>query len=194
MHNILDLLVKEEKEFIKLIKVSKGQIIFKEDELCHYLAVVVKGKFSISSFSYNGKEIIYNKINENELFGNNLLFSIEPRYRGDVIALVNSEIALIHKNDLLEIFNTNQTFLEEYLKLSNEFSKKLNMKIKLLSINSAEERFLYYLFIHGNNVQYQSISLLAKELNLERETLSRLISRLVKTRKIDKKNHFFKVI
>ena len=192
--NILNLLSKKEEDYIKYVQIKKGQILFKEDEICKYLAVVVSGNLSISSFSYNGKEIIYNLIRENEVFGNNLLFSIEPRYRGDVIALEDSKVALISKNDLLSIFHDNQAFLEEYLKLTSEFSKRMNAKIKLLSIDSAEERFLYFLFLNDNKIKYKSISSLAKEMNLERETLSRLISRLIKQEKIDKKNHLIKVI
>ena len=34
------------------------------------------------------------------MFGNNLLFSKEPLYRGDVIALSDTHLALIDKNDL----------------------------------------------------------------------------------------------
>lgn len=192
--NILNLLSKEEENYIKYIQIKKGEILFKEDEVCKYYSLLIKGHLSISSFSYNGKEIVYNTIRENEAFGNNLLFSVEPRYRGDVIALENSTIALINKNDLLTIFHNNQSFLEEYLKMTSEFSKRMNAKIKLLSIDSAEERFLYFLYLNNKKIKYKSISALAKELNLERETLSRLVSRLYKSGKIDKKNHFIKVI
>lgn len=193
MNNILDLLTKEEKNYIKYLDIKKGNIIFKEEEICKYLGVVMKGEISISSFSYNGKEIMYNKINKNEMFGNNLLFSKEPLYRGDVIALSDTHLALIDKNDLLRIFHDNESFLKEYLKLSSDFSKRLNAKIKLLSITSVEERFLYYVFINNNIVYYKSITNLAKEINVERETLSRLLSKLEKAKKIEKKNHIIKI-
>ena len=154
---------------------------------------MVAGSFSITSFSYSGKEIIYNKISVDEVFGNNLLFSSEPRYRGDVIADIDSRIALIDKKSLLSFFHENEFFLEKYLNLTSEFSKRLNAKIKLLSLDNAEEKLFYYLHLHNGNIKYHSISSLAKELNMERETLSRLLSKLEKQNKINKKNHSIRV-
>ena len=192
--NILSLLNEKQLNKVKYLDIKKGQILFKEDEVCKYIVVVVSGSFSISSFSYSGKEIIYNKINKDEVFGNNLLFSLEPRYRGDVIADIDSRIALIDKKTLLSFFHENEVFLEKYLTLTSEFSKRLNAKIKLLSLDTAEEKLFYYLYMHNGNIKYTSITTLAKELNMERETLSRLISKLEKSKKISKKNHSIRVI
>lgn len=192
--NILSLLNEKQLNKVKYLDIKKGQILFKEDEVCKYIVVVVSGSFSISSFSYSGKEIIYNKINKDEVFGNNLLFSLEPRYRGDVITDIDSRIALIDKKTLLSFFHENEVFLEKYLTLTSEFSKRLNAKIKLLSLDTAEEKLFYYLYMHNGNIKYTSITTLAKELNMERETLSRLISKLEKSKKISKKNHSIRVI
>ena len=192
--NILSLLNEKQLSKVKYLDIKKGQILFKEDEVCKYIVVVVSGSFSISSFSYSGKEIIYNKINKDEVFGNNLLFSLEPRYRGDVIADIDSRIALIDKKTLLSFFHENEIFLEKFLTLTSEFSKRLNAKIKLLSLDTAEEKLFYYLYMHNGNIKYTSITTLAKELNMERETLSRLISKLEKSKKISKKNHSIRVI
>ena len=192
--NILSLLNEKQLKQIKYLDVKKGHILFKEDELCKYLVVVTSGSFNISSYTYNGKEILYNTIKKDEVFGNNLLFSLEPRYRGDVIANEDSSIAIIDKKTLLLFFHENEIFLEQYLSLTSEFSKKLNAKIKLLSLDSAEERFFYFLYLHNGSIKYQSITSLAKEINMERETLSRLISRLEKNKKISKKNHSIRVI
>lgn len=192
--NILSLLNEKQLSKVKYLDIKKGQILFKEDDVCKYIVVVVSGSFSISSFSYSGKEIIYNKINKDEVFGNNLLFSLEPRYRGDVIADIDSRIALIDKKTLLSFFHENEVFLEKYLTLTSEFSKRLNAKIKLLSLDTAEEKLFYYLYMHNGNIKYTSITTLAKELNMERETLSRLISKLEKSKKISKKNHSIRVI
>ena len=191
--NILSLLNEKQLKQVKYLDIKKGQILFKEDEVCKYIVVVVAGSFSITSFSYSGKEIIYNKISVDEVFGNNLLFSSEPRYRGDVIADIDSRIALIDKKSLLSFFHENEFFLEKYLNLTSEFSKRLNAKIKLLSLDNAEEKLFYYLHLHNGNIKYHSITSLAKELNMERETLSRLLSKLEKQNKITKKNHSIRV-
>lgn len=191
--NILSLLNEKQLKQVKYLDVKKGQIVFKEDEVCKYIVVVMSGSFSITSFSYSGKEIIYNRISVDEVFGNNLLFSSEPKYRGDVIANIDSRIALIDKKTLLSFFHENEFFLEKYLNLTSEFSKRLNAKIKLLSLDSAEEKLFYYIHMHNGSIKYHSITSLAKELNMERETLSRLLTKLEKQNKITKKNHSIRV-
>lgn len=191
--NILSLLNEKQLKQVKYLDIKKGQIVFKEDEVCKYIVVVVSGSFSITSFSYSGKEIIYNKISVDEVFGNNLLFSSEPKYRGDVIANIDSRIALIDKKTLLSFFHENEFFIEKYLNITSEFSKRLNAKIKLLSLDSAEEKLFYYLHMNNGSIKYHSITSLAKELNMERETLSRLLTKLEKQNKITKKNHSIRV-
>lgn len=180
---IIDLLSNEEKKKCSSINLKRGQILFHEEEECKYVSLVNKGSIQIVSYTLSGTEIIYNQINENGLFGNNLLFSDHPYYKGNVVAKDDSEILLISKANLLTIFKNNGKFLEYYLSYQANFSKKLNGTIKLLSISSAEERFLYFLK-ENEPLRYKSITSLAESLFLTRETCSRLISRLSKEKKI----------
>ena len=91
---------------------------------------------------------------------------------------------MIYKDDLLEILQKNSAFMIEYMKVQSIFAKDLNNKIKLLAIDSAEERLLFYLHVNKNVIEYDSITSLAKSLFLQRETLSRLLSRLEKQKVI----------
>lgn len=190
--NILDTLSKEEKKLGSLVKYNKNQILFREDDECEYLAVVQKGVVNITSYTLSGQEIIYNTIRENGMFGNNLLFSKKPYYRGHVIAKTDVELFLINKNNLIKLLQSNSAFLQLYLEMQAEFSKNLNSQIKLLSFDSAEERLLYYLK-EKQVVEFASISSLAKTLFLSRETLSRLISTLVKKKIIDRKGNIIEL-
>lgn len=190
--NILDTLSKEEKKLGSLVKYNKNQILFHEDDECEFLAVVQKGVVNITSYTLSGQEIIYNTIRENGMFGNNLLFSKKPYYRGHVIAKTDAELFLINKNNLIKLLQSNSAFLQLYLEMQAEFSKNLNSQIKLLSFDSAEERLLYYLK-EKQVVEFASISSLAKTLFLSRETLSRLISTLVKKKIIDRKGNIIEL-
>ena len=107
------------------------------------------------------------------------MFSEKPFYKGYVIAKTDSVIWLINKDNLLKILQSNISFLNVYLSTQAEFSKNLNSTIKILSLNSAEDRFLYYLK-QNHPLKVKSITSLANSLYLSRETLSRLISRLHK--------------
>ena len=85
-------------------------------------------------------------------------------------------------------------FLKAYLRLQSDNAKSLNDKIKLLSFKNIEERFIYYLYLNNNEITFSSITNLASLLNIERETLSRLISKLVNKKLISKENNHIRLL
>lgn len=186
--NILDTLTKSQLEKVEIKDIEKDITLFRENDVCNKIGIVLQGQVSIVTYINNGKEIIFNTLNTNEIFGNNLIFSSKPIYKGNIITNVSTKLALINKNDLLSFLQNNETFLLEYLRLQSDFGKNLNNRIKLLSISSAEERFNFYMYENKNTIEISSITTLAKELSLERETLSRLLSKLEKEKKIIRKN------
>ena len=192
--NILDTLKPSQIKLLNIKNLKKGNVLFYENDKCESIGIVVSGQVSIVSYLADGKEIIYNTLKENEIFGNNLIFSTDPYYKGNIIVDIDSKIAIIKKDDLLKLLESNQSFLEEYLKVQSNFTKSLNNRIKLLSIDSAEERFYFYMHEHKNVIKYVSISDLAKQLYLKRETLSRLISKLEKQKKINKKDKYITLV
>lgn len=188
------LLNREEKQKLKIIKTHKDQLIFREDEECEYAGIVVSGQISIRSYNLNGKEVIYNTIDSGGIFGNNLLFSSDRKYKGDVISLKDSTVAIVDKETLLQILKENEDFLEYYLKIQADSLKQINLKVKLLSFDSARERFMYYLNYHQGLIHFESVSALANELSLSRENVSRLLSSLVKEGIIIKEKQLVKLI
>lgn len=192
--NILDTLNKKQKERLIYKSYTKDQIIFKEDEKCQKIGIVLNGNLAIISFLYNGDEIIYNTLKKDNIFGNNLIFSSDPYYKGNVLCLSDTEVALIDKEDLIYFLKNNEDFLKEYLAIQSDFGKKLNSRIKLLSFDKASDRLLYFLKEHDGIYKYDSISNLAIELNLKRESLSRTISKLIKNKDIIKQDKTLKVL
>ncbi|MBP1530010.1 MAG: Crp/Fnr family transcriptional regulator, partial [Erysipelotrichaceae bacterium] len=117
---------------------------------------------------------------------NNLLFSSQPFYKGDVIAESDSGIILIKKDVLIGFLEENTDFLLAYLQIQADSGKRLHSRIRLLSIDSAQERFITYLRENGNKITYSSVSDLADDLFIRRETLSRLLSKLIKNKVVIK--------
>ena len=187
--NILSTLTKEEQSYLQVKTFKKGTFLFKEGELCLNLAIVVSGQVKISSVHYSGDEVVFNVLNKGDIFGNNLIFSDSPRYKGDVFALEESIIVLISKKNLVKILQSNKDFLLLYLNIQSNFGKKLNSTIKMLSFSSAEERFRFYLRENGNNISYRSVTELAEILHLQRETLSRVLTKLEKENIVRRSPH-----
>lgn len=187
---LLTCLNEEELKRVKMVSLKKEQILFNENDNCETIGIVIEGEVDIISYSFEGSEIVFNKLTSGMVFGNNLIFSKEPYYRGSVIAKTPSKVALIYKKDLLTLLKSNDVFLLNYLQKQSDTGKELNSKIKLLSLSNAEERFMYYLHINGERITYRNVTQLASTLFLTRETLSRLLSRLVEEKKIIKKKNY----
>ena len=175
---MIEALSKEERSLIKEKTAKKGEILYFEGDVCDSVFVLKAGEIKIVSYGMNGQEIVYNWIHPGDVFGNNLVFSSSPRFRGNVIADKDSVLYVIPKENLIHLLQGNRAFLESYLEIQSDFGKSLNEKIKILSMPSAEERLMFYLSQRDGKIIYHSISGLAESLFLKRETLSRLVHRL----------------
>ncbi|MBR5750209.1 MAG: Crp/Fnr family transcriptional regulator, partial [Bacilli bacterium] len=143
----------------------------------------------ISSYSYGGKEIVYNLIGPGAMFGNNLLYADDKRYKGNVVAKKKTTLYLINKTSLMKLLAQNPKFLEFFLSTASNKVKDLNARVRLLSFQVLEERLMFLIHENKGILPYVSITSLASELGAERETLSRLVSRLSREGTIRKEKH-----
>ena len=192
--NILDTLTKEELNLLTLHQYKKDEIIFYENEECFYVSYIVSGEVSIVSKNYLGTTVLFNRLESNEMFGNNLIFSSDPRYKGDVIANKDTTLYQISKKVLVHLLQHNLEFLIRYQEIQSNFGKNLNDHIKLLSLSDVDKRLMFYLKINKGSIKYKSVTLLAEELYLSREALSRTLSRLEKDKKIIRTKTYIKVV
>ncbi len=171
--NLTDYVTNREK--LRYVNLENNQVLFNEKDLCREIGVVISGSIIIVSYDLNGREIIFNHLDKDEVFGNNLVFSSEPYYKGNVIAQGPTRVCLIDRMTLTELLQTSTSFLENYLRIQSDIGKQLNSRIRLLSLAGIQERFLYYLSENGNSINFTSVTQLAKQLSVSREALSRLI-------------------
>ena len=183
---LLNVLSKKEHKLVQGYQVAKNSIIYHEGDLCENIGIVVSGKIDIASYSFEGKEHIINSLKAGDIFGNNLLFSSEPVYRGDVIAKEKSVIAFINKENLVYLLQNNQDFLNLYLKAQSDKAKALTARIQLLSFTNAEERLFYYASKNNGVIVFKNVTTLAATIGVQRETLSRLLTSLIKRHLIKK--------
>lgn len=178
--NIYSLLSETEIKKTYKTNYKKGQTLFYENDLCDFICFLISGEIEISSYLIDGEKVIYNHLFAGDSFGGNLLFSSSPYFKGDVKAKADSSIILLHKNDFIDFLQENKKLFFSYLKEENDFAKSLNSQIKLLSMNSAKDRLLFYLENNNRKIKVKNITDLSEKLGLTRETTSRLISKLVK--------------
>ena len=183
---LLQVLSKKEHKLVNGYQVTKNSVIAHEGDLCENVGIIVSGKVDIISYAFKGKEMLLNSLKAGDVFGNNLLFSSDPIYRGDVVAKEKCVIAFINKENLVYLLQNNQDFLNLYLQAQSDFGKSLNARIQLLSFTNAEERLFYYASKNDNVIIFKNVTALAAQIGIQRETLSRLLTSLVNRHLIKK--------
>ena len=183
---LLQVLNKKEHKLVNGYQVAKNSVINHEGDICENIGIIVSGKIDIVSYAFKGKEMLLNSLKSGDIFGNNLIFSSDPFYRGDVIAKEKCVIAFINKENLIYLLQNNQEFLELYLQAQSDFGKSLNARIQLLSFTNAEERLFFYASKNNNVITFKNVTALAATIGIQRETLSRLLTSLVKRHLIKK--------
>ena len=168
------------EKYNKLYKIEtykKGSIIFNEGDICNTLGLILNGEVHISTLTNNDKEYIISSLIKNDIFGENLLFNPKKEYLGDCIAIKDTMILFIEKENLLKLFD-NKTILENYLSLISIKNTKLRHTLKLYSQKSITDRIMFYLIseqkkINSNIIPIDGKESLAKLLNIPRPSLSR---------------------
>ena len=183
---LLQVLSKKEHKLVNGYQVTKNSVIAHEGDLCENVGIIVSGKVDIISYAFKGKEMLLNSLKAGDVFGNNLIFSSDPVYRGDIVAKEKCVIAFINKENLVYLLQNNQEFLTLYLQVQSDFGKSLNARIQLLSFTNAEERLFYYASKNENVIVFKNVTALAQTMGIQRQTLSRLLTSLVKRHLIKK--------
>ena len=164
------------KHLINEKKFKKGEIIFFEGDICRYVSVIIKGEISIRTFNFD-KEIEINLLHENEMFGDSLILTNDPRYLGNVIATKDSTLYLIDKNNWLTLLE-NKTILKNYLEIVSNKVYKIQSKVKILTQKTIRDKILFYLITESKRQNKKDIKIESKEalalyLNIPRPSLSR---------------------
>ena len=183
---LLNVLSKKEHQMVKGYQIAKGNIIYHEGDACENIGIIISGKIDIVSYSFEGKEMLINSLKAGEIFGNNLLFSSSPVFRGDVVAKEKSVVAFISRENLVYLLQNNKEFLDLYLQAQSDKAKALTARIQLLSFPNAEERLFYYASKNNGVITFKNVTTLAATLGVQRETLSRLLTSLIKRHLIKK--------
>ena len=118
---------------------TKGQMILLEDDLGQTFFVIAGGSVKITRLSDDGREVILAMLGEADFFGEMSLLDGAGR-SANVVALEESEVLTLARNDFLEI-------LQDYPKLSISLLEELTQRIRKsdqqiesLSLSDVEQR------------------------------------------------------
>lgn len=156
---------------------KKNEVVFEEGDIVEKLGLIVNGCISIKTYTFNEKEYEINNVNSGGIFGEYIIFSDNPKFLGTGIALKETNIIYLTKNDLFELLK-NKTFYENYFKLISQITISIQNKVKVLSQKEIRDKILFLLYENlkrtkSNSLYISSKQRLSEYLNITRPSLSR---------------------
>lgn len=179
MKNDLNTLIEfpEIKEITTTKKYAEGEIIFFEGEIPQYFYLLLSGFVKVYKTDHKCNEIVLHNFAPTTFIAE--MASIENfKFPASAIAISNSIVALIKKEDFLGILQTNP-------QISFLLTKSLTRKIKALEgllnrslIFDATTTIASYIYHNEELFKSKKNKDIASELNITPETLSRVIKKL----------------
>ena len=158
-------------------KYTEGEIIFFEGEKPHYFYLLLSGFVKVYKTDHKCNEIVLHNFAPTTFIAE--MASIENfKFPASSVALSDCQIALIKKDEFIEILKTNP-------EISFLLTKSLTRKIKALEgllnrslIFDATTTIASYLYHNEELFKTKKNKVIASELNITPETLSRVLKKL----------------
>lgn len=118
---------------------SRGQVVLFEEDTSNFMYIIVSGKVRVVQLSSEGRERILAIHKRGDYFGELALFDGKTA-PATVIAMEESEIGLLAKNDFDELVQKNEKILFNLLTSLCTSLRESWMMLKIMSFADAEER------------------------------------------------------
>lgn len=168
--NILDKLVQN----CKTIKISKGNFLLRQGEICKHSFFVESGLLRQYSIDNKGKEHILQFAPETWFVTDreSVYFNQPSNYF--IQALEDSTVLQIDENFIVQLAQQNKSFLEFNNKLLHNHIRHLHKRVTQLLSATAEERYLDFIKIYPDILLRVPQSMVASYLGITPESLSRV--------------------
>ncbi len=161
----------------------EGYTVFHEGDRCEMVGLLITGELRLVHHSLEGVEVKLGSVRTGDLFGDYLINTKNPTYPGDLVALVDSTVVYIDKENIDWLIANHDRFRQFYMQKISEKALALNTHNKILNQPSLRERILLWLEIETTKrkdgvVPIRSKTALANYLNARRPSLSRAFKSL----------------
>lgn len=167
-------------------KILKNTFLFFEGDQGYYVYVLVSGSIKLFKSAPDDREIIIKVVKPHEIFAEVILFE-EDNYPVSAQALKYSSVFMIPKIKFLTLLK-NDDFNSNFMSTLMQRMRYLIKQMHYLTLYDVEDRFLIFLKEHygEKEVIIPSFSKkdIAKAINTTPETISRVLLRLKKEKKL----------
>jgi CRP-like cAMP-binding protein len=156
---------------------GKNQIIYQQGENADYVYYLKSGRVKVYIPAQDGRETTLTRLSAGSLFGKASFFDGTPR-TSSAKALVKSEIVLIDKQMMAEVFRQKPDVALELLAYLSKSIRMLSMQIDGLALTQADKRTARFLLEHCDKatgeVPYTHEEI-GEQAGLSRVTVSRVL-------------------
>ncbi|RKD89788.1 Crp/Fnr family transcriptional regulator [Mangrovibacterium diazotrophicum] len=124
---------------------KKDELIASSGDKCNSLKIIVKGAAVGEMMDFQGKSLRIEELRAPDTIASAFLFGEDNTLPVDVIAVEETKILFIPRQDLMNLFCNENTVLKNYLDIISNRAQKLTKKIKLLGLQSIRGKFANYL-------------------------------------------------
>ena len=168
----------------KIKDYEKKAIIYLQNEKCESLDIILSGAITIQKIDQDGKILTINDFISGEVFGENLLFSVNNNYPMTVTAKNDCTLLHVKKDLILKLCQRNECFLRNFLQSLSSKTLILSNKIKSLTMKTIRQCItdflLFEYFSQGSSRIKLNMSKkdLAEKLGVQRSSLSRELNKM----------------
>jgi CRP-like cAMP-binding protein/CheY-like chemotaxis protein len=189
-----------EKKTIK--KVRKKDLLFMEGHSANFLYIIMSGKIKIFKSNEWGKEFIIDIYKQGDFLGYIALMENKD-HSESAMAIEDCEVALIHKDDFLKLFYSNNDVSLKFIKLISNNYFEMEERLLKLAYDSARKRVAEALLFVSKKYQKDdkhelSFSLLRENISaiagISRESVSRNLTDFKEEGLIDGDNGSIKIL
>jgi len=158
-----------DKHLLRL-KIKKGQILFREDEVCEYMYFIVKG--ALMGCTTHNKQKITTYISVEFDFVSSISGLHGSDYSKEyVVAVEDTELLAMHNNELNRLFEYHFELNYIFRVVLEKYYKDAQQRAHIIRVGNAKERYLYFAKTNPGYLDRLPLELIASLLNVKTSTL-----------------------